>query len=390
MSATVLAATTGSALADDGGWTFDGPFPAWSGRDSTDSFAFRGRVYIDAADIEYDSAGTETAYSGREFRTARLGVTGSVSGVGYVAEFDFAGGKIAANDVYLGFDLGRADLRVGHMKTPNALEEQTSSRYITFMERGTGTDLFGLDRRVGAVLSHGGERHSLSAGVFGGRPGDLSETAELDDTSALAARATWAPAVGEALTVHLGVSVRHLDYGSAGVRLGVRPQAHIPARVVAADYRAGAALGEADSSAFLGVEAALVRGSVHAQAEWMRLELDGPAGNPDFTSGYASLGWFATGETRSYSGSSGKFGRTRPERTVTEGGTGAIELAVRYDRSDLESGGAGVLTNWTAGVNWYLEDHVRIMANYIAGTLNVAGGADIDVSGPQLRLQWDF
>jgi phosphate-selective porin OprO/OprP len=160
--------------------------------------------------------------------------------------------------------------------------------------------------------------------------------------------------------------------------------------VVAADYRAGAALGEADSSAFLGVEAALVRGSVHAQAEWMRLELDGPAGNPDFTSGYASLGWFATGETRSYSGSSGKFGRTRPERTVTEGGTGAIELAVRYDRSDLESGGAGVLTNWTAGVNWYLEDHVRIMANYIAGTLNVAGGADIDVSGPQLRLQWDF
>jgi phosphate-selective porin OprO/OprP len=391
LAATALAAaTTGPASAEDGGWTMNGIFPAWSDADSGNSFAFRGRVYIDAADIEYDSAGVETGYSDREFRTARLGVTGSVSGVDYVAEFDFAGGGVSANDVNLGFDLGAADLKIGYIKTPNSLDEQTSSRYTTFMERGIGTDLFGIDRRVGAILSHGSERYSLAAGVFGGRLGDLSETTELDDSSALAARATWAPVAGEDLTVHLGASVRHLDYGGAGTRVRVRPQAHIPPRVVTADFRPSSMLGEADSSAFFGLEAALIRGPVHAQAEWMRLDVDGPAGDPDFTSSYASLGWFVTGETRSYSASSGKFGRTRPQQTLTEGGPGAIELAVRYDRSDLDSVGAGVLTNWTAGVNWYLEDHVRIMANYITGTLDVAGGADIDVSGPQLRLQWDF
>ena len=390
LAAIASAAATAPAHADEGGWTFDGIVPSWSDPQSGDSFTFRGRVYLDAADIEFESAGAGTGYSDREFRTARLGVTGSLSGVAYVAEFDFAGDGIAADDVYLTFDLGGASLKLGHMKTPNSLDEQTSSRYTTFMERGIGTDLFGLDRRVGAILSHGGERYSISAGVFGGRPGDLSESTELDDSSAVAARATFAPVLSEALTVHLGASARQLDYGGAGTRVGVRPQAHIPPRIVTADFRTSSALGEAESSAFFGLEAALVRGPVHATGEWMRLELDGPAGDPDFTSWYASLGWFLTGETRSYSASSGKFGRTRPQRTVTEGGTGAIELAVRYDRSDLDSVASGVLTNWTAGVNWYLEDHVRIMANYVTGTLDVAGGADVDVSGPQLRLQWDF
>ena len=59
-------------------------------------------------------------------------------------------------------------------------------------------------------------------------------------------------------------------------------------------------------------------------------------------------------------------------------------------RGDLDSVAAGELTNWTLGVNGYLEDHVRIMANLVDGSLSVPGAADTDVSGAQLRLQWDF
>ena len=60
------------------------------------------------------------------------------------------------------------------------------------------------------------------------------------------------------------------------------------------------------------------------------------------------------------------------------------------DRADLDSVNEGVLTNWTLGVNWYLEDHVRVMANLVDGTVQRTGAADTDVSGAQLRLQWDF
>lgn len=393
LASTLLATTASIALAghasaqNTGGWSFDG-VPSWSNPDTGDSFTFRGRVYLDAADVDFETGGVTTNYSDSEIRTARLGVTGRFSGVRYTAELDFVNGSVTAKDVVLTFDAGAFNVQVGHMKTPNSLEEQTSSRYITFMERGTGTDLFGLDRRVGVAISGGGDNYTYQAGVYGGRPGDLSDSLELDDTSAAAARFTFSPAIGDGRAMHLGASLRHMDYGGAGTRVRVRPGTHITPRVVTADFRPGRPLGEADSSLFWGLETAYIAGPFHAHAEWMGLNVDGPAGDPTFHSGFVNLGWFLTGETRSYSG--GKFGRTRPARAVSDGGFGALELALRYDVSDLDTVSAGELTTWTIGLNWYVENQLRVMANYVEGELSVPGGPDTDISGAQIRLQWDF
>ncbi|WP_417494651.1 OprO/OprP family phosphate-selective porin, partial [Maricaulis sp.] len=228
------------------------------------------------------------------------------------------------------------------------------------------------------------------AGIYGGRPGDLSDSLELDDSSALAARVTYLPVHTDALLVHLGASLRQMDYGNAGTRVAVRPDAHLTDRIVTADFRPASALGEADSSTLLGLEAALVSGPFHAHAEYMTMEVDGPASSPRFDSAFVNLGYFITGETRSYSTSSGTFSRTRPARPVSEGGYGALELAARYDYSDLNEVAAGELTTWTLGMNWYVEDHFRVMANYVTGEASVPGAAATDVSGPQIRVQWDF
>ncbi len=390
LAALTSLAGPGAASADDAsGWEFDG-VPGWSNAATGDSFTFRGRIYLDAANIEFDRAGTTTSYDDSEIRTARLGITGQFSGVGYVAEFDLINDAIIAKDVYLTFHGDGFDVLAGHMKTPNSLEEQTSSRYITFMERGAGTDLFGLDRRVGVAIAHHGDNYSVKAGVYGGVPGDLSDSLELDDSSAFAARVTFVPVDTDGLLVHLGASVRGLDYGDAGTRVRARPGTHITDRIVTADFRPGRPLGEADSSTLVGLEAAAVSGPFHAHAEYMTMQLDGPAGDPRIDSAFVNLGYFLTGETRSYSASSGTFGRTRPATPVSEGGLGAVELAVRYDYSDLNEVAAGELTSWTVGANWYVEDHLRVMANYVTGELAVPGGPDVDVSGPQIRVQWDF
>jgi phosphate-selective porin OprO/OprP len=379
-----------SAWADDaGGWNFDG-VPSWSNAESGDSFTFRGRVFLDAANIDFDRAGTTTTYEDSEIRTARLGITGQFSGVGYVAEFDLINDAIIAKDVYLTFHGNGFDILAGHMKTPNSLDEQTSSRYTTFMERGTGTELFGLDRRVGVAIARHGDDYTVRAGVYGGVPGDLSESLDLDDSSAFAARITYVPVHTDDLLVHLGASVREMDYGNAGTRVRARPRTHLTDRIVTADFRPGRPLGEADSSTFIGLEAAAVSGAFHAHAEFMTMELDGPTGNPRIDSAFVNLGYFLTGETRSYSASSGTFGRTRPTTPVSEGGMGAVELAARYDYSDLNDVAAGELTTWTLGANWYVEDNFRIMANYVTGELAVPGGPNTDVSGPQIRVQWDF
>lgn len=393
LASTLLAATAALASAqpafaqDEGGWTFDG-VPAWSDPETGNSFTFRGRVFIDVANVDFSGA-TNQSWNDTELRTARLGVTGQFSGVDYVAEFDLINEAIVANDVFLAFENQGFALQVGHMKTPNSIEEQTSSRYTTFMERGLGTDLFGLDRRVGALLTYGGDNFSVSGGVFGGRPGDLTDSFELDDSSALAVRVTRAVNVDHG-TLHIGVSARHMDYGDAGTRVRVRPQTHITDRIVTADFRPGRPLGEAETSMFWGLEAALIQGAFHAEAEWMQLQVEGPAGKPDFEAVYVSAGWFLTGETRSYSASSGKFGRTRPAAPFSEGGPGAWEIAVRYDQADLDTVQAGTLNNWTLGLNWHLEDRFRIMGNLVEGRLNVPGAASTEVSGAQLRLQWDF
>ncbi|WP_203291648.1 OprO/OprP family phosphate-selective porin [Maricaulis parjimensis] len=387
-AATALSSNMPAFAQDEGGWEFDG-VPSWSNPETGDSFTFRGRVFLDYGDVEFETAGTTTSWSDSEIRTARLGVTGSLNGVRYVAEFDLINEAIAANDVYLTFEGAGFELKLGHMKTPNSIDEQTSSRYITFMERGLGTDLFGLDRRVGALVVHEGEGYTISGGVFGGRPGDLSETLELDDSSAIAARITRSIA-NDNTRLHLGASVRHMNYGDAGTRVRVRPQTHITDRAITADFRPGKPLGEADTSLFWGLEAAVVHGAFHAEAEWMDMTVDGPAGDPQLHARYIQAGWFLTGETRSYSTGSGRFGRTRPATPLSEGGLGAWEVAIRYDRADLDAVNEGVLTNWTLGVNWYLEDHVRVMANLVDGSVDRIGAAGTDVSGAQLRLQWDF
>ena len=387
-----LASTMGlsSAQADDaGGWEFDG-VPGWSNPATGDSFTFRGRLFLDAANVDFDRAGVTTTYEGSEIRTGRLGVTGQFSGVRYVAEFDLINEAVIAKDVYLTFHTDRFDVRVGSMKPTNSINELTSGTNSTFMEHGTATELFSISERVGVAVVRHGDNYSMTAGVYGGTTGDLTESFELDDSSAIAARITYVPVHTDDTIVHLGASVREMDYGNAGTRLRARPRTHLTDRILNADFRPGSALGEADSSTLLGLEAAIISGPFHALGEYMTMDVSGPASSPQFDSYFVYAGYFLTGESRAYSTSSGTFGRTRPANPVSQGGAGAFEVAARYDYTDANDVALGELTTWTYGLNWYAEDHLRFMANVVDGQLAVPGAPNTDVSEAQIRVQWDF
>lgn len=363
------------------------PVPGWQSEDGTTSITLRGRVYYDMADIDWSSPYGGGQSERNEFRTARLGVQAEHGDFKAVAEFDFSGSDTVANDVYVNYASPIGDFRVGHFKTMNSLDEQTSSRFTTFMERGLATDLFHLDRRIGAAFTWSGHGFLASAGVFGGRMDNNFNFSEADSSGAYAARLVWS-GEHDGMRIHLGGSWRRLDY-AAGTRLRTYPQSHLSNRFVAADYRRGAVPGEADSSDFAGLEAALVRGPLHAQAEYARLSLDGPAGNPDFDSIYIQAGWLITGETRPYKASKGAFDRIRPSRDLTEGGWGAFEVAVRYDMADMGDAALGEMRSTTLGVNWYPLDHVRVSANYVAAELDAPAFTETS-DALQMRLQFDF
>ena len=93
----------------------------------------------------YDMAiwgGGDFENTGTEFRRVRVFNSGKLYGnVKYKLQLDFAGGEIAFKDVWM--ELGElpidGKLRVGYFKEPLRLEVLTSSKYISFMERGLTT-----------------------------------------------------------------------------------------------------------------------------------------------------------------------------------------------------------------------------------------------------------
>jgi len=106
---------------------------------------------------------------GVEFRRARIYFSGLIYGnVEYKLQLDFAGDDADFKDAYLGLtDFPLGTLRMGHFKEPFSLDELTSSKYITFMERAL-PNAFAPGRNTGFMLHNvaSDERMTTAIGVF--------------------------------------------------------------------------------------------------------------------------------------------------------------------------------------------------------------------------------
>ncbi|WP_417478230.1 OprO/OprP family phosphate-selective porin [Maricaulis sp.] len=383
----LFATTAPAALSQT--WEFSmNPGPRWDSPTTSDYFKFRGRAYFDIADVDWSSPLSAAPTDDEEWRTLWFGIEGQIGNLKLVAEYDWLPDDPAPTDVHLTYRLPQGSVRVGNFKTMNSMEEQTSSLNMSFMERGLLTDIFGIDRRLGAAYFWSNDNFTVSAGLYGGKMEDNFQLAEADDSSAFAGRLTWHTETDAGTTLHLGASFRSLDY-DGGARLRDRPQAHLANNFATADYRTGQPLGEAESSDLIALEAAIIRGPFWAHGEFARMTLDGPAGDPAFDSGFASLGYILTGETRGYRGSSGVFGGISPNSALSAGGHGAWEIAARADYADMGDAGLGTIETLTLGINWYVERYARVMFNYVSGEHDAPTYTETsDVA--QLRLQVGF
>jgi phosphate-selective porin OprO/OprP len=360
---------------------------------------FTGRIMNDWAVFSEDSD-TEAFFnedfgSGAEFRRARLGLGGTIYDVvDFKAEYDFAGGDADFKDVYVGLRKLPAvgHIKVGHVKEPFSLEELTSSKYITFMERAL-PNVFAPGRNTG-ILFHDTELDGhLYWGVGGFREtDDFGDGFGEEDEYNITARVTglpWYEEKGRRL-LHLGISYSHKfgdgDEG-ATVRFRQRPEAHLsPVRFVdTTDI-------PTDGVDLVTPEVALVFGPFSAQGEYFHASVDRANGSDvDFDGFYLYVSYFLTGEHRSYSKTKGAFDRVKPKQNFglgKERGWGAWEIAARYSNLDLTDGSisGGELDDFSLGVNWYLYPNARIMGNYIFADLDDVGETNIF----QMRFQVDW
>ncbi|MFQ5481573.1 MAG: OprO/OprP family phosphate-selective porin [Nitrospinaceae bacterium] len=419
-------------------------------------FQVGGRIMADFAFFDEDqnflnNPNFGNLESGAEFRRARIFIAGSMwNTIKWKAQYDFAGptdvtAKAGActltntaagstcttangvtteepsfKDVYI--QLVRIpfleNIRIGHFKEPWSLEEQTSSKYITFMERSL-MNAFSNGRSLGvATFNNWNKRLTWNVGVFYQTPSESPPILRNDtgpgqwDIGFRLTGLPWYQNKGQKLA-HLGFAYRHQELGRKDtIRYRERPEAHLTSfrtvltNTIAAD----------EVDAWL-IEAAAVWGSASIQGEYSRVNFDQTGITPttatNYDGFYIEASYWLTGERRPYQTASGTFGRVKVKHPFKWdlSGLGAWQLAVRYSAIDLNdendpnfTGAAGGIAtaggdqeDVTAGLNWHLNNNTRFMLNYVNADIeNSALGGQIPGSAAgsldiyQMRFQVDF
>jgi phosphate-selective porin OprO/OprP len=286
---------------------------------------------------------------------------------------------------------------VGHNKEPISLEELTSSKYITFMERSLPTQAFAPSRNTGISVGDSVMNNRLlwNLGYYYDvdDSGDVFGDFDNNNLSLRVAGTPWFRDKNHLLHVGLGYSrkFRDKDKEESRLRFRARPEAHIT------DVRlANTGRFFADSADLVNPEVALVFGPFSLQGEYFLLNTDATDVNDPSLSGFYAFGsWFITGESRNYKQKGGTFDRIKPKNNfhIGQPGWGAFELALRYSDLDLtdESLEGGEQQDITAGLNWYVNPSTRIMINYVNADLkNRADVPDDSIDIFQMRFQVDF
>jgi len=401
--------------------------PTWKGapqfddKDAGWSFKPRGRLQFDVGFVgnpEDDIVTRNLGFNARA-RRIRLGVEGTIpGGFGYKAEMDFANSSVGFGDVIITYaPSGKPfNFSIGNHETLNGLEQISSSRFLSFVERAAFDDAFINTRRIGLSAGYAKNVFRFNAGIFAAHSIDSS----LDNDGWIgAARATYSPLMG-ANQLHFGANYQHRNFQSNNgatvnsqgggepsanqrVRYRARPFTQLTdQRFVNTDFFA------AKSDNIFGLEFAGIFKSLHVAAEGQYTVANAydrgdtliagtdpldlfsstsvfvPTGNPSFWGGYAEVGYFFTGETRGYK--TGTWDRTKVLKPFSKGGWGALQLNGRVDYLDLDSSrlkngcsnnfvtgactGAPILSKGgtqlglLASLVWIPEDYMRFYLQY--------------------------
>ncbi|MCL6741684.1 porin [Sphingomonas sp. RB56-2] len=395
--------------------------PSWKGapqledKDAGFSFKPKGLLQYDAGyvgfpngdDLRGTNSGVNFANLGWSTRARRLtfGADGTLpGGFRYSAEFNFAQAGVDFEDVLLAYDFKNSPItaQIGYFYPFASLETMTSSKYTSFMERAGITDAFSHNRRIGAALvanDKTSDKWVAQAGIFS----EEMNNADVPRTGwAFAARGVFSPTLGE-VKLHLGANYEHRvnRKEAMGRQYRARPMTQIT-DVRFIDTTTLASKGDD----IFGLEAAAIFKQFHFAAEaqkvWVRGidaaeagDINGDPesnetttgallnGDPSFWGGYAEVGFYLTGETRSYKG--GSFGRVKVLKPFDKGGWGALQINGRVDYVDLNDRVADSATftapnyvnggkqiAYQASLIWNPTDYVRFLGQY--SHINVTGG----------------
>ncbi len=397
------------------------------------SLVISGQMQADQVYFGQDAVGRASVgdlQDGAQFRRLRIGARGRMFQVlEYSLGVDFA---LANQPSYLDNYIEWKELpllqnvRVGHFFEPFSLERVTQNRNNTFMERSL-VDTFAPARNMGA-MTYGNTENELATWAIGTFRTNSDNTGNdsFDSGQALTMRGTWLPWWDEPsdgrFYMHLGAGYSYRMTSQNQVRFRNTPEIRKqqPASVFGpvgppspSNYFNGVPspfapifvdTGNIPARNFTLVdpEFALILGPLSLQSEYAFASVE-QIGKPNlFFNGYmAQVSYFLTGEHRPYDRKQGIHTRLEPfedffhVRTKSQGvqtGLGAWEVAARFSNIVLNDKNiqGNNLTDFTVGLNWYLNPYTRWKFNYIRAFLQDErkGNSLTDAYG--MRFDYDF
>ena len=383
--------------------------------------AIRARIHMDYGFFNGGKNFTTDATDGFQIRRAFLGVAGKVY-TDWTYEFtanfaDNRGGGVgiqAANIGYTG--IKGWTLVAGVMQPKFTLDDSTSSNDIPFMERAPVgnivVDIGGSDSRTAIGVTNKGTSHFVAAYVTGNK---TNTAGTFDDQVNLLGRAAYAFWQANEGSAGIGVSgvlqttpqatARPVTAGTATttIAFGDRPGLRIGGNRTS--LTGTGSINQIDSAYAYGADLGMNFKSFWAAAEYYNFGAEyadrtatgavQTLADPEFSGYYVSAGYILTGERRNYN--IGEWAGVKPSWPVGQNGIGAWEVAARYSQVDLidraggiAGTGTGKETNWTLGVNWYVNPAIRFMLNHVISKTERPNGTDVELDITAARMQFQF
>ena len=365
-------------------------------------FAIGGRLMMDYDSMDSGHQTENKSFSDMEWRRTRVNIKGSVNKHwSYKATYDFNSEKDSANldEGYLKYDTKKGFyITAGKTKADMMLEQRTSSKWISTIERGL---LNAMNEKVNYLVGKPGDGAGIKLGFydkasrFSGALSvfDAYKNDTDDDNDMIwhtTARLNYSPKLGKNNFGHFGISYGIADYKGESANASLQLGIHQGDKTTLVDADAG-------DITNLGVELAYVAGPMSFQAEYFdnETELEDGTKGYEWDGFYVQGSYILTGETRGYKWKGAKFDKVKPS-----GKNGAVELVLRYEDISVDDADEGTtagsevdVDRTVIGLNWYVTKTVKFMANYSTVSLDNEvnpGGTTEDLDSFQLRAQYAF
>ena len=290
-------------------------------------------------------------------------------------EIDFSNGNLLLLDNFITYNFTkRFGLRAGNIQEAFSMDLLNSFKDLSLMNRAQVVNAFAPGHHLGLQGVYEDKQWLLTGGVHFQKSMTLGNKENSDSNLqkgqnegySLTGRAVWMPQNNsKEKGLHIGVAASYAtpktDVGKDTPPKTVR-YSQSESTINKIKFMDTGYITDVNNTRLMGVELAGYYGPWKFQAEYIQQDVNRNHGFVDesFSGFYVQSSCLLLGGKQDYNNSRGAFNQP------LIGKKGDIELALRFDRLDMNGKviKGGVSNQYTAGMNYYINENLKVQLNY--------------------------